>query len=376
MKVPGDRRARRPATSQKGVVRFFLRGLVTLAPVVLTVMVFGLLFQMVNRYVTRPINNAIYWSLEKNSFGWDALARLDIDPYDLDNLDIDVLPLDLRDEQRANTAGYASPAFVNALALYRAENESFFKDYEELCIDEGRVRGKVENVVHPLIGVVLSILVVLWMGWMVSGFLGRRIVARLDHAMHVIPVIKSVYPYSKQLVEFFFAEKKIDFDTVVCVPYPSPGIWSIGFVTSSALKTLREATGHRLVSIFIPSSPMPMTGYTIFIEYHRIVPLPISVDEALRITMTGGVLVPTREKVDDPFLDDWDRAVPVVDDAPRWTVKEAGEEDDVDDADDNGVDERGGESGEHEGEDAARENNASVTGKKTKRKRRKKGERE
>jgi uncharacterized membrane protein len=318
---PRGRRRRRATsedkpTSQRGVGRFFLRGLVTLAPVALTVVVFGLLFQMVNRYVTRPINNVIYWSLEKNSLGWDALARLDIDPFDYDNLNPATLPLDLQDELRANAEGYASPAFINALALYRAENDSFFRDFETLCIDQRKVRDKVENVVHPLIGVFLSILVVLWMGWVVSGFLGRRIVARLDHAMHVIPVVKSVYPHTKQLVEFFFAERKIKFDTVVCIPYPSPGIWSLGFVTSSALKTLREATGDRLVGIFIPSSPMPMTGYTIFIAYERLVPLSISVDEALRITMTGGVLVPTCEQVDDPFMDDWDLTLPVIEDAP------------------------------------------------------------
>ena len=67
------------------------------------------------------------------------------------------------------------------------------------------------------------------------------------------------------------------------------------------MKTLREETGKELISAFVPSSPMPMTGYTVFIEADRVIPLPISIDEALRITMTGGVLIPPQEKVDDLF---------------------------------------------------------------------------
>jgi uncharacterized membrane protein len=128
--------------------------------------------------------------------------------------------------------------------------------------------------------------------------------------------VKSVYPYSKQLVEFFFAEKQIEFDTVVAIPYPSPGIWSIAFITSSSLKTLREETGKELVSAFVPSSPMPMTGYTVFIEPDRIIPLPISIDEALRITMTGGVLIPPNEKVDDLFDELTHKSVEEVSDKP------------------------------------------------------------
>ena len=108
-----------------------------------------------------------------------------------------------------------------------------------------------------------------------GGFLGRRIVNSLDQMMHVIPVVKSVYTYTKQIVEFFFADNKVEFDTVVCIPYPSKGIWSLGFVTGAGLATLREETGERLVSIFVPSSPMPMTGYTVFFPIDVLIPIPI-----------------------------------------------------------------------------------------------------
>ena len=69
----------------------------------------------------------------------------------------------------------------------------------------------------------MSLLLVLWLGWLVGGFLGRRTVQKLDQGLNLIPIVRSIYPYSKQLVEFFFAEKQIEFDTVVSIPYPSAG---------------------------------------------------------------------------------------------------------------------------------------------------------
>jgi uncharacterized membrane protein len=299
----------------KGVGGFFLRGVITVLPVILTFVVFGLLFQMVNRYVTGPINSTIYWSIEGNGLGWKLLDRFGIDPLQAEYLDPELLPLELQTLAR-RPEGFAGPEFLDRLSVHRNRNLGFFRDLDDLAIRRERLRQDVTAHIHPLIGVFLSLLLVLWLGWLVGGFVGRRIVGKLDDAMQLIPVVKSVYPYSKQLVEFFFAEKQIEFDTVVAIPYPSPGIWSIAFITSSSLKTLREETGKELVSAFVPSSPMPMTGYTVFIEPDRIIPLPISIDEALRITMTGGVLIPPNEKVDDLFDELTHKSVEEVSDKP------------------------------------------------------------
>lgn len=286
--------AKAPPKKRSSLARFFGRGLIVLAPAIVTIVIFGLLFQMVGRYITGPINSVIYWTLEGNDLGWKGLARLGIDPYDERYLDPKRLPA--RFEKYASR-GYTGPEFEAELATYRAENKAFFHDVDDLGINAERLRTDVQRVVPPYLGVALSFLLVLWLGYMMGGFVGRQLVQRVDQALHKIPVINAVYPYSKQLVEFFFAEKQLEFDTVVCVPYPSEHVWSIGFVTSSAMKTLCEASGQDLVTVFVPSSPMPMTGYTTFIPAHMVVQLPISVDEALRITMSGGVLIPPREKI-------------------------------------------------------------------------------
>src|SRR5262245_35245914 len=90
---------------RSGVAGFFLRGVVTLLPVVLTLVIFGLLFQMVDRYVTGPINSVIYWSLERNALGWQTLEALGIDPLAGDYLDPDRLPLELQNLARAAPEG-------------------------------------------------------------------------------------------------------------------------------------------------------------------------------------------------------------------------------------------------------------------------------
>jgi uncharacterized membrane protein len=291
-----------PKNQPAGLTAFFFRGLVTLLPVVLTLVVFGLLFQMVDRYVTGPINSTIYWSLERNALGWQALEQLGLDPLDEKYLSPELLPLDVRSIAEKSPEGFKDPRFQEAVSLYRHGHLGLFRDLEDLAIRAERLRGDVRGRVHPLIGVVLSVLLVLWLGWIVGGFVGRRLMQHVDRTMTLIPVVKSVYPYSKQLVEFFFAKKKIEFDTVVGVPFPAPGSWAIAFCTKGSLKTLERAAGKELVCVFVPSSPMPMTGYTMFVEREKVVSLPLTIDEAIRVVMTGGVLIPPSERIESRIV--------------------------------------------------------------------------
>lgn len=276
---------------------FFFKGLVTLLPVGLTLVVFGLLFQMVNRYVTGPINAVIYWSLERNAVGWQALGWIGIDPLASDYLATELLPVDLQSLASTSPEGFSDLRFQEALALHRHEHLGLLRDPDDLAIRAERLRNDVRAHVPPIIGVLLSLLLVLWLGWLVGGFVGRRFMQHVDRTMTLIPVVKSVYPHSKQLVEFFFEKKKLEFDTVVAVPYPSEGFWAIAFVTNGSLRSLDAATGKELVAVFLPSSPMPMTGWTVFVDSKRVLRLPLTVDEAVRIIMTGGVLLPARELV-------------------------------------------------------------------------------
>lgn len=286
-KKPRRKRLGRPKKS------FFLRGVITILPAVLTLFILVTVVQFAQDYVTTPINSTIYWSLERNALGWQVLESLEIDPLSEEFLDAEALPQNAQDALRRE--GVASEAFESELRIVRDPELGFFRDLEALAVHPYKLRREVRAVVHPLVGVLVSVIVVLTVGYFASGFLGRRMVAGMDRAAKNLPVIRSVYPYTKQLVEFFTAETEFDFDTVVAAPYPTDGVYAIAFVTGPGLRSIHEALGERLVSCFVPTSPMPMTGFTVFIREDRLIPLPISVDEALRVTVSAGVLIPTSE---------------------------------------------------------------------------------
>lgn len=148
-----------------------------------------------------------------------------------------------------------------------------------------------------VVSVAFVIITILLIGLWFSGFVGRRIYQAFERALGRLPIVKAIYPHIKQITEFFFGEdKQIEFQGVVAVEYPRRGIYSMGFLTGSSSKTLNQKSGDELVSIFIPSSPMPVTGYTIFVPASEVVHMDLTVDEALRTVISGGLLLPPKEQ--------------------------------------------------------------------------------
>jgi uncharacterized membrane protein len=148
-----------------------------------------------------------------------------------------------------------------------------------------------------LIGLVVALIAVYIAGRLLGGFFGRRIYRKLESIIAQVPVFKQVYPYVKQIVDFLFSdEHSIKFNRVVAVEYPRRGIWSVGFMTGGTMKTIHERAGQSL-TVFVPSSPTPFTGYTITVPVEDVIELPITVEEALRFTVSGGVLVPGRQQM-------------------------------------------------------------------------------
>jgi uncharacterized membrane protein len=276
---------------------FLLRGLITVLPAALTILLLVVVVQFVNRYVTSPVNSVIYWSLERNALGWNVLRTMDVEPTAIDYLEVDALPPEL--QERARREGLLEPEFRRALASWREDRLGLLRDLGDLAVDKEKLRVSVTDRVHPLVGVVVSLLLLLIIGYLASGFLGRRIVASLDRTLQSLPVFRSVHPYTKQFVEFFLSDSKLEFEHVVAFEFFNKGVWSLGLVTGKGLRSLNEKKLGDGLSIFIPSSPMPMTGFTVFVPAAGVVPLSITVDDAIRIVVSGGVLVPSAENVED-----------------------------------------------------------------------------
>jgi uncharacterized membrane protein len=150
---------------------------------------------------------------------------------------------------------------------------------------------------HPwlgaVIGVGLAVVLIYIVGLLVGNLIGRTFWKLGETLVMKIPIIRAIYPAVKQVTDFVLQEKKqIQSSRVVAVQPHEKGIWSIGLVTGQGWRTLNRATGAEMVSVFVPSSPTAFSGYVLIVPRDQVVELPITVEEAMRLLVSGGVIVP------------------------------------------------------------------------------------
>ncbi len=247
-----------------GLSRAFLTGLATLLPTVLTILILTIAYNFLDEKIAGPLNNLIQKGLSsqiaKEHF-WGGI--LNYPDWQLD--------------EEIDSSG----------APERADDLPFSQF--------------VEGIAPQWLGFLLALLLVFTVGIVFRGYLGRQLLKLIESFIRQIPLIKIIYPYAKQVTEFFFEEKnQIEYETAVAVEYPRKGIWSLGFVTSSGFKAVSDFADEEMVSIFIPSSPTPITGYTILASRDSIIQLDLSVEEVLRFTISGGVILPPSQLPDKP----------------------------------------------------------------------------
>jgi len=147
-------------------------------------------------------------------------------------------------------------------------------------------------------GVVVAIVGLCVAAYFVGTFLGARIIRLVESWMLRIPVLRRVYPGAKQVSEFFFSERAVEFRRVVAVEFPRKGMWMVAFVTGRSIKAISDRAGSELLSVFIPSTPAPVTGWVVSVARDEIVDLDITVDEAFQYLISAGVIVPQAERVE------------------------------------------------------------------------------
>jgi uncharacterized membrane protein len=146
-------------------------------------------------------------------------------------------------------------------------------------------------------GVLLAILAVYIVGVFVGNFIGRQMWRVAEVVVMKVPIVRAIYPAVKQVTDFVIADKSNQFESsrVVAVQPHEKGIWSIGLVTGPGLKPLSDATGEDMVTVFVPSSPTAFSGYVLVVPRASVIELPLTVEEAMRLLVSGGVLMPTKE---------------------------------------------------------------------------------
>ena len=144
----------------------------------------------------------------------------------------------------------------------------------------------------PGLGVVLAVIVLLLTGLLVSNFIGRWLVGLWDEVLARIPFIRAIYGGVKSFSETILGNKGSSFKKVLLVQYPRAGRWSIAFQTNATLPEISARTGLDQVCVFLPTTPNPTSGFIVMVPRTEIIELDMSVDAAMKMVVTLGVVMP------------------------------------------------------------------------------------
>lgn len=148
----------------------------------------------------------------------------------------------------------------------------------------------------PGLSLILFLVIIFFTGLITTHFLGRKLYLALDTALRHFPLIRLIYPSVKQVSEFLFTTQHQTFKKAVLVEYPRQGIWSMGFITNEGFQEAKDKTKQELLNIFIPSSPGPFTGYYVLLPRQEVIVLDITIEDAIKLIVSGGLLNPASFK--------------------------------------------------------------------------------
>lgn len=142
----------------------------------------------------------------------------------------------------------------------------------------------------PGFGVIFSLVLLFVTGIIATNFLGQRLFRWSEAILDRIPLVRSIYSATKQVMETVFSSNSQAFRKVLLVEYPRKGMWTIAFQTGSASKEVCQETGKELVTIFVPTTPNPTSGFLMMIPKSDTKALSMSIDDALKLIISLGVM--------------------------------------------------------------------------------------
>jgi uncharacterized membrane protein len=180
--------------------------------------------------------------------------------------------------------------YINRGLVWVISNTPFlmpFWDKERL--DEFWINGP-----GSITGFVIALVAVCVVGLMLASVVGKTLWRMIEKFIMNTPFLKQIYPYIKQITDFLLTQEdqKKYISRIVGVEYPRKGVWSMGFVTGSGLQKVTDNVKKEFLTVLIPTSPTPFTGFTIMVPKEETIDLDITLEEALRFAVSGGVITP------------------------------------------------------------------------------------
>ena len=149
----------------------------------------------------------------------------------------------------------------------------------------------------PGLGLIISIVVITFIGAITPGFIGRTLLKVGERILDNTPVVRSIYGAIKQIMETVMSTNSESFRDVVLVEYPRKGIWVIGFVTGETKGEVQTLNEEILINVFIPTTPNPTSGFLLFVPKKDLIYMKMKVEDAVKMVISGGIVTPQVKKV-------------------------------------------------------------------------------
>ena len=143
----------------------------------------------------------------------------------------------------------------------------------------------------PGLGAAVTVALILFLGFLTKGVATRRFLAAWDNIFVQIPVFRGVYTAVQKLVQTFLGQSQSN-RQVVMIEYPRKGIYTVGFAMGRAWHELEKRNERQLVNVFVPTTPNPTSGFYLLVPANEIAPLDMSMEEALKLITSGGLITP------------------------------------------------------------------------------------
>ncbi|HTI51674.1 MAG TPA: DUF502 domain-containing protein [Planctomycetaceae bacterium] len=323
-----------PAKKRSSATYFFLRGLAIILPPILTVVILLWAANAFNTYIIQPVNSIVRFAV--------ALARNDILPADSPNLKVPPakfpelpdwhheyrITSELADSaarggvptlEQLQTSQHAHKVYVPMGTGINAKQYVPLDDYD-LVFKHLRPQPPPTTAIGlymeiaadrsfrtawQLSAVALSITIIAlyFLGRFVSARIGAWFVHKFEYVLTQVPLVRNVYSTVKQVTDFVLSDREVEFKRVVALEYPRAGSWTVGFVTGEGMLECSAAVGEAMLTVLVPTSPMPAGGFTIMVPRSQVVDLDMTVDQALQFIVSCGVLTPPSQRTNPELLE-------------------------------------------------------------------------
>lgn len=154
----------------------------------------------------------------------------------------------------------------------------------------------------PGVGVAVFLIFTLIMGYLTRGFVGRTIVGWGERIVETMPIVRTIYNAVKQIADTILSRTAPTFDRACLIEYPRPGVWALGFISTTARGEVGEKlaarleTDEELISVFMPTTPNPTTGFLMFLPRSKVIELDMGIEDAAKLMISAGLVYPDTRK--------------------------------------------------------------------------------